>query len=106
MQGPQLLIVVPTKELGVQTVMLIYKLFGGSVNSGIPGEPTNMFNYSGPRGVKVRASCLPLCMPGCTSAESVKPMEARLAATQQSLMESTTGLTKSSRAVMLGRWHR
>ena len=54
-QGPQLLIVVPTKELGVQTVMLIYKLFGGSVNSGIPGEPTNMFNYSGPRGVKVGA---------------------------------------------------
>ncbi|CAK0742325.1 hypothetical protein CVIRNUC_001388 [Coccomyxa viridis] len=52
--GPQLLIVVPTKELGVQTVMLIYKLFGGSVNSGIPGEPTNMFNYSGPRGVKVK----------------------------------------------------
>ena len=48
----------------MQTVMLIYKLFGGSVNSGIPGEPTNMFNYSGPRGVKVGASRLPLCAPG------------------------------------------
>ena len=43
----------------MQTVMLIYKLFGGSVNSGVPGEPTNMFNYSGPRGVKVRRrACL------------------------------------------------
>ena len=47
------MIVVPTKELGVQTVMLIYKLFGGSLNSGIPGDPTNMFSYSGPRGIKV-----------------------------------------------------
>ena len=47
------MIVVPTKELGVQTVMLIYKLFGGSIHSGIPGDPTNMFSYSGPRGVKV-----------------------------------------------------
>ena len=52
-QGPQLMIVVPTKELGVQTVMLIYKLFGGSVNSGVPGDPTNMFGYTGPRGIKV-----------------------------------------------------
>ena len=37
----------------MQTVMLIYKLFGGSVNSGVPGDPTNMFGYTGPRGVKV-----------------------------------------------------
>lgn len=48
----------------MQTVMLIYKLFGGSVNSGIPGEPTNMFNYSGPRGVKVGAPRPPLCALG------------------------------------------
>ncbi|CAL5219427.1 g1256 [Coccomyxa viridis] len=52
--GPQLMIVVPTKELGVQTVMLIYKLLGGSVNSGVPGDPTNMFGYTGPRGIKVK----------------------------------------------------
>jgi hypothetical protein len=52
-QGPQLIIVVPTRELGVQTVMLIYKLLGGSINSGIPGDPTNMFAYSGPRGIRV-----------------------------------------------------
>jgi hypothetical protein len=46
-------VVVPTRELGVQTVMLVYKLFGGSVNTGIPGDPTNMFAYSGPRGIRV-----------------------------------------------------
>lgn len=53
LQGPQLVIVVPTRELGVQTVMLIYQLFGGSVNAGIPGDPTNMFAYTGPRGIRV-----------------------------------------------------
>lgn len=37
----------------MQTVMLIYKLFGGSVNFGVPGDPTNMFGYTGPRGIKV-----------------------------------------------------
>ena len=34
--------------------MLIYKLFGGSVNQGIPGERANMFHFNGPRGLKVR----------------------------------------------------
>lgn len=47
------MIVVPTRELGVQIVMLIYKLFGGSVNPGIPGDNANMFTYNGPRGIKV-----------------------------------------------------
>jgi hypothetical protein len=46
---------VPTRELGVQTAMLLYKLFGGSVHAGIPGDPTNMFAYTGPRGIRVRA---------------------------------------------------
>lgn len=55
------MIIVPTKELGVQTVMLIYKLFGGSVHSGVPGDPTNMFSYSGPRGMKV-PSCFLSCV--------------------------------------------
>ena len=36
-EGPQLLVLVPTRELGVQVVMLVYRLFGGSVNPGIPG---------------------------------------------------------------------
>lgn len=58
LQGPQLVIVVPTRELGVQTVMLIYQLFGGSVNAGIPGDPTNMFAYTGPRGIRVSPTCL------------------------------------------------
>lgn len=30
----------------------VYKLFGGSVTQGVPGEPSNMFAYSGPRGLK------------------------------------------------------
>jgi hypothetical protein len=53
LKGPQLLVVVPTRELGVQCVMLIYRLFGGSVNQGVPGQGGNMFEYEGPRGLKV-----------------------------------------------------
>ena len=45
---------VPTRELGVQIIMLIYKLFGGAVNSQVPGDAANMFTYTGPRGLKVR----------------------------------------------------
>ena len=44
---------VPTRELGVQTAMLIYRLFGGSVNPGIPGVAGNMFAFKGPKGLKV-----------------------------------------------------
>lgn len=56
--GPAALIIVPTRELGVQVVMLVYKLFGGSVNPGVPGERANMFRYQGPRGLKVRGLLL------------------------------------------------
>lgn len=49
-----MIVLVPSMELGVQEAMLIYKLFGGSVNPGIPGASANMFAYSGPRGLKVR----------------------------------------------------
>ena len=59
LSGPQAVIVVPTRELGVQVVMLIYKLFGGSVNPGIPGERANMFRYRGPKGLKVKGLLLP-----------------------------------------------
>jgi hypothetical protein len=55
-------VVVPTRELGVQLVMLIYKLFGGSVNAGIPGAGGNIFNYSGPRGLKVGSTGTPTCV--------------------------------------------
>jgi hypothetical protein len=40
----------------VQLVMLVYRLFGGSVNQGLPGLGGNMFDYHGPRGLKVRCS--------------------------------------------------
>ena len=59
LDGPQLLVVVPTRELGVQIAMLIFKLFGGSVNSGIPGQRSNMFRYFGPKGLKVRGLQMP-----------------------------------------------
>ena len=58
LQGPQLLIVVPTRELGVQIAMIVYKLFGGNINPGIPGIAGNMFSYSGPRGLKVKGLVL------------------------------------------------
>eukprot|EP00892_Ulva_mutabilis_P011443 jgi/Ulvmu1/8671/UM047_0009.1 len=54
LKGPQAVIVVPHRELGVQICMLIYRLIGGSVNKGIPGERATMFSYFGPRGVQVR----------------------------------------------------
>jgi len=34
----------------------VYKLFGGSVAVGIPGNPANIFAYSGPRGLQARLS--------------------------------------------------
>lgn len=43
-----------------QCVMLVYRLFGGSVNQGVPGQGGNMFDYAGPRGLKVRT-------PECTA---------------------------------------
>jgi superfamily II DNA/RNA helicase len=49
------LIVVPTRELGIQTALLLYELVGGSTKktatdlSGLK----NMFKYKGPKGVKI-----------------------------------------------------
>lgn len=47
---------VPTRELGVQIALLVYRLFGGNPTAvtGIPGQPGNMFRYTGPRGLQVR----------------------------------------------------
>lgn len=56
-QGPQLVVLVPTRELGVQEVLLVYKLLGGNTSSGIPGDPANIFAYNGPRGIKVLMRC-------------------------------------------------
>jgi superfamily II DNA/RNA helicase len=52
---PLSLIVVPTRELGVQTALLLYELVGGSLKreaTDFSGEK-NMFKYKGPRGVKI-----------------------------------------------------
>jgi hypothetical protein len=54
LEGPQLLLLVPSFELGVQACMLLYKLWGGNVSSRTPGDPANMFTYNGPAGIKVR----------------------------------------------------
>ncbi len=54
-KSPLALIVVPTRELGIQTAMLLYELIGGSVKK----DPTdirgkaNMFKYKGPKGVRI-----------------------------------------------------
>mmetsp|Transcript_6485 Transcript_6485/g.13778 ORF Transcript_6485/g.13778 Transcript_6485/m.13778 type:complete len:800 (+) Transcript_6485:188-2587(+) len=54
-KSPLALIVVPTRELGIQIAMLLYELVGGSVNK----DPTetkgkaNMFKYKGPKGIRV-----------------------------------------------------
>jgi superfamily II DNA/RNA helicase len=54
-KSPLALIVVPTRELGIQTAMLLYELVGGSIKN----DPTdirgkaNMFKYKGPKGVRI-----------------------------------------------------
>lgn len=59
LEGPQLVVVVPTRELGVQIAMIIFRLFGGSVASdGIPGNKSNMFRYTGPRGLRIKGLIL------------------------------------------------
>lgn len=54
LDGPALLIVVPTFELGAQAALLTYRLLGGSISARRPGDPGNMFSYAGPRGIRVR----------------------------------------------------
>ena len=61
---PAVMIVVPTRELGVQVSMLTYRLLGGGTTNPTiqpynhpsrfqPGGKANMFSYKGPRHVKV-----------------------------------------------------
>lgn len=57
LEGPQLLLLVPSFELGVQACMLLYKLWGGNISSRTPGDPANMFSYTGPPGIKVGGGC-------------------------------------------------
>ncbi|KAL3918009.1 MAG: hypothetical protein SGILL_004446 [Bacillariaceae sp.] len=54
-KSPLSLIIVPTRELGIQTAMLVYELVGGSIKkdpNDIRGK-ANMFKYKGPKGVRV-----------------------------------------------------
>ena len=54
-KSPLALIVVPTRELGLQTAMLLYELVGGSIKKD-PNEirsKANMFKYKGPKGIRV-----------------------------------------------------
>ncbi len=51
---PQVLIVVPSRELGIQHVMLAWKLLGNNTSARMPGDTANMFSYRGPQGVQVR----------------------------------------------------
>ncbi len=61
---PTMLVVVPTRELGVQVSLLAYRLLGGGKSNPVlqpfsnplnhaPGNEANMFTYQGPRGVRV-----------------------------------------------------
>jgi len=52
---PLALIVVPTKELGVQTALQLFELIGGSIKD-TPTEfsgKANMFKYKGPKGIRI-----------------------------------------------------
>jgi len=54
-KSPLALIVVPTRELGIQTAMLLYELVGGSTKTNAleMSGAANMFKYKGPKGVKI-----------------------------------------------------
>jgi len=54
-KSPLALIVVPTRELGVQTAMLLYELIGGNIKdsaTALSGK-ANMFKYKGPKGIRI-----------------------------------------------------
>lgn len=54
-KDPLALIVVPTRELGIQTALLLYELVGGKVKTDateFTGK-ANMFKYKGPKGIKI-----------------------------------------------------
>lgn len=54
-KSPLALIVVPSRELGVQTAMLLYQLIGGNIKDSpdqIAGR-ANMFQYKGPKGIRI-----------------------------------------------------
>lgn len=54
-KSPLALIVVPTRELGVQTALLMYQLAGGNLKDSPTARSgkANMFKYKGPKGVRI-----------------------------------------------------
>ena len=54
-KSPVALIVVPTRELGVQIALLVYELVGGNIKKSATERSgkRNMFRYTGPKGVKI-----------------------------------------------------
>jgi len=52
---PLVLIVVPTKELGVQIAVLLYQLVGGTIRNKAKlfTDKASIFKYKGPKGVKI-----------------------------------------------------
>eukprot|EP00521_Asterionellopsis_glacialis_P011615 CAMPEP_0195307026 /NCGR_PEP_ID=MMETSP0707-20130614/37503_1 /TAXON_ID=33640 /ORGANISM="Asterionellopsis glacialis, Strain CCMP134" /LENGTH=691 /DNA_ID=CAMNT_0040371263 /DNA_START=117 /DNA_END=2192 /DNA_ORIENTATION=+ len=54
-KDPLALIVVPTRELGIQTAMLLYELVGGKIKKEATemSGAANMFKYKGPKGIKI-----------------------------------------------------
>ncbi|GKY91894.1 hypothetical protein MPSEU_000161000 [Mayamaea pseudoterrestris] len=53
--SPLSLIVVPTRELGVQTAMLLYQLVGGNIKESATQSSgkANSFKFKGPKGVRI-----------------------------------------------------
>ena len=54
-KSPLALVVVPTRELGVQTAMLLYQLVGGNIKDSATQRSgkANMFKYKGPKGIRI-----------------------------------------------------
>ena len=54
-KSPLALVVVPTRELGVQTAMLLYQLVGGNIKESATERSgkANMFKYKGPKGIRI-----------------------------------------------------
>jgi superfamily II DNA/RNA helicase len=54
-KSPLALVVVPTRELGVQTAMLLYQLVGGNIKDSPTARSgkANMFKYKGPKGIRI-----------------------------------------------------
>ena len=55
LKSPLALVVVPTRELGVQTALLLYQLVGGNIKDSPTARSgkANMFKYKGPKGIRI-----------------------------------------------------